>query len=211
MSLFGPRIQYGDDGLDRSDLASEPHEQFARWFSEAQAAGVSEPNAFVLSTVDQNGGANARVVLARGVDERGIVFFTNYSSTKSREMATAIFVAATFVWLPMHRQVRVRGTVVKASPQESDAYFATRPIESQRGAWASPQSEVIADRQALEALIDAVRARFGEAPPPRPPHWGGWRVTPQEWEFWQGRSNRLHDRFRYLRRDDAWLIDRLAP
>lgn len=211
MTLFGPRIQYAAAGLELEHLARLPHEQFSSWFDDAVDASIEEPNAFVLSTVDHTGASNARVVLARGVTEDGIVFYTNYLSAKSRELSTAPEAAATFAWLKLHRQVRVRGNVHRVSDSESDAYFAGRPRESQLGAWASPQSEVIADRSVLDTSLRAVRERFGDGVIPRPPHWGGWRIVPEEWEFWQGRENRLHDRFRYRRDDASWQTQRLAP
>lgn len=211
MSLRDRRVQYETAGLDRPDLHDDAIQQFTSWYDEAASAGVAEPNAFTLSSVDHTGAANGRVVLARGADARGIVFYTNYTATKSREISAAPTVAATFAWLDLHRQVRLRGKVERLAPGESDAYFASRPRDSQLGAWASPQSEVIADRSELDARLAEVRRRFGDGPIPRPEHWGGWLIVPNEWEFWQGRPNRLHDRFRYSRSTNGWTIERLAP
>lgn len=211
MTLRDRRVQYETTGLDRADLQADPIDQFSRWYDDAATAEIAEPNAFTLSTVDHHGSPNARIVLARGVDTRGITFFTNYNGAKSQELAAGAGAAGTFAWLDLHRQVRVRGDVVRLSDAESDAYFASRPRESQLGAWASPQSEVITDRTVLDARLADVRSRFGEAPIPRPVFWGGWLLSPTEWEFWQGRPSRLHDRFRYVRTSESWTISRLAP
>ncbi len=206
------RVQYETAGLDLADLALDPMQQWHVWHSEAFDAGVAEPNAMTMSTVDLYGAPDARIVLVRGADRFGFTLFTNYESVKSHQLTARPVAAATFGWLDLHRQVRVRGSVERVSDHESDEYFASRPRPSQIGAWASPQSEVIRDRHELTELVADAERRFAGEPVPRPPHWGGWRLVPTEWEFWQGRPSRLHDRFRY-RIDDAagWTISRLAP
>jgi pyridoxamine 5'-phosphate oxidase len=206
------RVQYETAGLDVGDVDADPMTQWHRWHDEAFDAGIAEPNAMTLSTVDDDGAPDARIVLVRGADQRGFSFFTNYRSAKSEQLAARPVAAATFGWLDLHRQVRVSGSVERVDEAESDEYFATRPRGSQIGAWASPQSQAIAGRGELDELIAATAARFGDAAVPRPEHWGGWRLVPARWEFWQGRPSRLHDRLRYVPAGlQSWRIERLAP
>lgn len=211
MSLRDRRVQYETAGLDLADLDSSPIVQWQRWYDQAAEGGVAEPNAMVVSTIADDGAPDARVVLVRAADERGLVFFTNYDSAKGRQLADDPVAAATFAWLDLHRQVRVRGNVVRVGEAESDDYFASRPRDSQIGAWASPQSSPIAHRDDLMNRVAEVTARFEGKKVSRPDNWGGFRLQPVEFEFWQGRPNRLHDRFRYRRNADAWVIERLAP
>ncbi len=206
------RRDYTERGpLLESDLAADWTGQFAAWFAEAAAYGLPEPNAMIVATADRAGHPSARTVLLKGYDTRGFVFFTNYTSRKGTEAAVNPYASLVFPWFPMQRQVLVAGSVERVSRAETEAYFATRPRGSQLGAWASPQSQVLADRAAVDAGLAEVVARFGDGPVPAPPHWGGLRVVPETVEFWQGRSSRLHDRLRYRRAGDGFVVERLAP
>jgi pyridoxamine 5'-phosphate oxidase len=204
------RVEYKRTALCEVDASPDPFRQFARWFDEAVSAAIPEPNAMTLATVDATGRPAARVVLLKGVDERGLVFHTNYDSRKGRELHDDPRVALLFFWAELERQVRIEGVAERVDAALSDAYFAVRPRASQLSAWASPQSAPVADRAWLEAQVVAMQARFA-ADVPRPPNWGGIRVVPGRFEFWQGRASRLHDRLVWTRAGDQWTIGRLAP
>ena len=212
MSIRDRRVQYETAGLERGELDNNPIAQWQQWYDQAAEAHVAEPNAMTLSTIGIDGGPDSRIVLARGVDESGFAFYTNYDSAKSKQLVEHTQASAVFGWLDLHRQVRVRGVVTRLSDQVSDEYFASRPRESQLGAWASPQSQPIAGRDELISRLAEAEQRFLGRDVERPPHWGGWVLAPSEIEFWQGRPSRLHDRFRYVLLPDAsWSIERLAP
>lgn len=208
------RRQYeGGPPLVSGDLDPDPLTQLRRWLEEAVAAGTASPNAMLLASVDAEGRPQARFVLLRGLDERGLVFFTNYESAKARELETSPRAALTFGWLDIYRQVRVTGSTEPLSGEESDTYFAGRPRATQIGSWASRQSEPVADRAVLVAAVAEAEERFADRTVPRPPHWGGYLVRPDSVEFWQGQPDRLHDRLRYRRTAGAngWAVERLSP
>jgi pyridoxamine 5'-phosphate oxidase len=206
------RRDYMDRGLLEDAVLAEPLAQFERWFEDARRAGIHEPNAMTLATVGADGEPSARVVLLKGLDARGLAFFTNLESRKARQIAANGRAAAVFWWGPLARQVRFEGSVETVADAEADAYFASRPRGSQIGAWASPQSQVIAERATLDAAARRYDERFAAGAVPRPPFWGGLRLVPERVEFWQGQTDRLHDRLRYRRgADGSWRLERLAP
>ncbi|MDQ3761308.1 MAG: pyridoxamine 5'-phosphate oxidase [Actinomycetota bacterium] len=199
--------------MDEADIADTWYEQLAGWLDDAVAAGLPEPNAMVLATVNGDGLPSSRAVLARGLDPHGVVFYTNYTSAKMHDLNTTGFAAATFPWVALHRQAHLRGPIEVVTPEESTAYWNTRPRGAQLAAWASAQSTVVPDRRALDVALEQAAARFANAEQvPLPAHWGGVRIRPVSVEFWQGRPNRMHDRLRYRIDDDGeWAVQRLAP
>lgn len=211
MSIADLRREYARESLDEKDVARDPIMQFARWFQEALNSGLTEPNAMTLATTNVHGRPSARILLLKGYDARGFVFFTNYDSRKGRELAKNPQAALLFHWIELERQVRIEGKAEKVAVAESDEYYASRPLGSRLGAWASPQSKVLIDRSVLERRLEQITREHGEQPK-RPAHWGGYRLTPDCVEFWQGRPSRLHDRVRYtLISAGNWKIERLAP
>ncbi|MES2187614.1 MAG: pyridoxamine 5'-phosphate oxidase [Pseudomonadota bacterium] len=209
-SIADLRKSYERAELSERDSLADPLLQFDRWFNEALAAQLPEPNAMTLATVGGDLRPSTRIVLVKGYDARGLAFYTNYESRKGRQLGGNPFAALQFHWVELERVVRIEGRIEPTSDAESDAYYKSRPLDSRIGAWASPQSEVIADRGVLVANAAKYAARF-LLQPPRPPHWGGYRLVPDQWEFWQGRKSRLHDRLRYRLEDGAWQRERLAP
>jgi len=211
MDLSDLRKEYAAHGIDRHELLESPLAQFKVWFDQAKAAGVVEPNAMVLSTNGLDGFPSSRTVLLKAADERGFSFFTNYGSKKGAEIAANPRATLLFPWFALERQIHITGSLTNISEEESVAYFARRPYGSQLGALASDQSVIIADRKVLEARLADLKAKYPEGQVPKPPHWGGYRLTPTRFEFWQGRTNRLHDRFQYTLKAGAWEIARLSP
>ena len=211
VNLADFRKEYSDRGLRRADLKANPIQQFGDWFKTATEVGVHEPNAMTLATVGATATPLQRTVLLKGFDENGFVFFSNYESRKAADMRTNPQVCLLFPWLTLERQVIIQGRVEKTTVEESTAYFHSRPLDSQIGAWVSNQSEVIASRDVLNAKLSEIRQRFADGNIPLPPFWGGYRVVPATIEFWQGGPARLHDRFLYSRKTDGWKIERLSP
>ncbi|MBV8931284.1 MAG: pyridoxamine 5'-phosphate oxidase [Kutzneria sp.] len=212
VALPAMRVSYEQGSLAEDQLAPSWHEQLRSWLDDATRAGLAEPNAMVLATADPQGRPSSRTVLAKGLDERGLVFFTNYTSAKSHDLRATRYASATFPWLAMQRQATVRGTVEKVDAEETAEYWNSRPRGSQLGAWASPQSRVVSGRQALDSALANIQRQFADADRvPVPPHWGGWRIRPDSVEFWQGRRDRMHDRLCFRLDRDGWTVVRLGP
>lgn len=214
MNIADLRQEYMRSGLSESDVDRDPMKQFERWFEDAMRAELPLVNAMTLATVDGGGKPSARIVLLKGIEGGGLVFYTNYTSRKARELEAKGAACLVFMWSPLERQVRIDGTIERVSGADSDAYYKSRPLGARLSAWASPQSERVASRAVLESAMAEVKQRYGDAPP-RPPHWGGYRVLPTEIEFWQGRADRLHDRLVYKKdkggQGTSWTLERLAP
>jgi pyridoxamine 5'-phosphate oxidase len=210
MNIADLRQEYMRAGLSEADAQRDPIRQFERWFQDALDAGLPLPNAMTLATVDASGAPAARVVLLKGIEDGGFVFYTSYASRKARELAARGAACLVFLWSDLERQVRIEGTVQKVAAAASDSYYASRPLGARLSAWASEQSEPVASRTVLEQRLQEMKRRFGDSPP-RPPHWGGYRVLPQCLEFWQGRPDRLHDRLVYRKQAAGWSLQRLAP
>nr|WP_277879942.1 pyridoxamine 5'-phosphate oxidase [Leptolyngbya sp. FACHB-36] len=210
-SIADLRLNYTLAQLNEADVNADPIQQFHVWFEQAVAAQLPEPNAMTLATATKAGIPSARIVLLKGVDEQGFAFYTNYESRKGAELAENPQAVLVFLWTLLQRQVRIEGRVEKVPDEETEAYFHSRPLTSQLGAWASDQSRVIPNREVLEQRFGSLKAQYQDQDVPRPPHWGGYRVIPHQIEFWQGRPSRLHDRLRYRLEGDRWRIDRLAP
>lgn len=209
--LAAMREDYRQGGLSESDVDADPIVQFQHWFDTAVEGGVYEPNGMTLATVGEDGQPSARIVLLKGLDERGLAFYTNKDSRKGQQLVANSKAALTFWWGPIERQVRFEGVISDVDDAEADAYYNSRPLGSRIGAWASPQSQVVASRDVLEQTERELAEKYADGNPPRPPHWGGYRLAPTRVEFWQGRSSRLHDRLCYRLVDDRWVIERLAP
>jgi pyridoxamine 5'-phosphate oxidase len=211
ISIADLRLNYTQQQLSEADVAPDPIQQFQHWFDQAVTAQLPEPNAMTLATATAAGVPSARIVLLKGVDERGFVFYTNYESRKGRELSENPQAALVFLWQALERQVRIEGRVEQVSDEEADAYFHSRPLESRLGAWASNQSQVIPNREVLEQRFQELQEKYQNQEVPRPPYWGGYRVIPHWLEFWQGRPSRLHDRLCYRLEGNQWIIERLAP